>query len=98
MDLPDGVIDSPELFLEVIRVAGCAPGTEQDERDGMKWLARHFAEIAVSVDHAWRDNEQRYRMMFFTGAYVGVKIANEGYKKRLAQLAYNSGMQSPTVD
>jgi len=95
MNLPDGVIDSPELFMESIRVAAASPGTEQDERDAVIFLHRNFEDLARSIDSSWRDNEQRYRMMFWTGALLGEKVASRGYTRRLERLMHENAMKGP---
>jgi hypothetical protein len=92
MDLPDGVIDSPELFMDSIRVAGAAPGKEQDERDAIIFLEKEFTDLARAIDGFWEGNEKRYRMMFWTGALLGERVASRGYRNRLAQLAYDNAM------
>jgi hypothetical protein len=97
VDLPDGVIDSPEFFVDAVRLARAMPGTEQDEADNRKFLQAFFEEYAAKIDGNWRDNDRRYRMMFWTGALTGLRIANRGYLQRLKQLAFDSSYREGKI-
>jgi hypothetical protein len=98
VDLPDGVIDSPELFMEAIRLARAMPGTDEEEAQVRRFLQGFFEEIAFKIDYAWKDNERHYRMMFWTGALTGIRIANRGYKKRLEAMVRDSAYHEGKVD
>lgn len=97
MNLPDGVIDSPELFMEGIRLSHAHPEGEDIEREAIVVLEDIFRDRMRSIDSSWQDNERHYKMVFWTGALLGNQVAFKGYQRRLQQMAAEHAMESGTA-
>jgi hypothetical protein len=81
-DLPDGILDSAALFFAGIREkAAMDPNLVED---AIKFLEKDMVETMRKIDHDWERNGRRYRMAFFTGAWLGARISWARFKMYLS--------------
>jgi len=82
-DLPDGVLDSAELFFLAIREKASAGLDRQMIDDAIKFLQEDFIASMRKIDANWEGNGRRYGMAFWTGAYLGAKVSWHRYLMNL---------------
>ena len=80
-DLPNGVIDSPELFLLAVKIG--TGGLEYRE-GALEYLHNKVREDLGRIGALGTHINV---MAYWTGAYLGLRVANRGYKVRLEQMA-----------
>ena len=73
VNLPDGIIDSPELYFAAIREK--AAMDDQLVDDAISVLEDECLSTLRKIDADFTRNERRYRMAFFTGALLGARIS-----------------------
>jgi hypothetical protein len=73
VNLPDGIIDSPELYFAAIREKAAMDPQLVD--DAIRVLEEEFLTAIRKIDLDFSKNERRYRMAYFTGALLGARIS-----------------------
>ena len=82
VNLPDGIIDSAELYFAAIREK--AAMDQQLVDDAIAVLEEECLSTLRKVDADFSRNERRYRMAFFTGALLGARISWRRFRIYLA--------------
>lgn len=80
-DLPEGVIDSAELFLLAIKQG---TGGHEFRQGALDFLEKRIREDLAKIGAT---GSRVNIMAYWTGAYLGLRIANRGYALRMGQLA-----------
>ena len=90
-DLPDGVIDSAELYFIAIREKAAMDPYLVD--DAIKFLEKTFVENcrAIGAD----PDDRRTRMLYWTGAYLGSRVSWKRYCMYLKQRQWEDEQKPP---
>lgn len=78
-DLPNGIIDSPELFLLAIKVG---TGGHEFRTGALEFLEKQIHEDLAKIGAT---GSRVNVMAYWTGAYLGLRVANRGYALRQQQ-------------
>src|SRR5262245_46663895 len=84
--LPDGILDSPRLFLDAIRIG---TGGHEFDKDAVLFLEKEFREACAKIG-GLTIQLRKAAMLFWTGAYLGLRVANRAYAKRLEIIAHEA--------
>jgi hypothetical protein len=84
------IIDSAADFMRAMQVASggrdpANPNRRLFDEDAIKWLAGSFEDVIPKIDEGWAGNYARYRKVFWTGAFLGLRVALKIYEVHLAQ-------------
>lgn len=85
--LPDGILDSADLFF--VAMAERAAASPQQIDEAIEVMEGEFKKAmrAIGLD----PDERRNRMSYYTGAYLGLRVASRRFKIYLKQKNFEAG-------
>jgi len=84
------MIDSARKFFLLVRTTGGQTNVETDA--AIAALDDIFASHKAAAEHQNLDRDHRERMMFYSGAVVGLKVALRAYAARLREAGREQGL------